>query len=175
MKLIHLHDLSCLHLASYSQEHAKGVWPVNDKGNPLISEVDYIETWKAMEECVNLGLVKSIGVSNFNAEQIERVLAIARIKPVVNQVECHVKFNQKKLRAFCREKGILMMAYSPLGAPAHHSKTNRNDSKHVGDVPIITAIADKYGKTSAQVALKYVVKNIILPFYAIIVNFFFFY
>jgi hypothetical protein len=56
----------------------------NDKLIP--SDVDYVDTWKAMEECVRLGLTKSIGLSNFNSEQIQRVLDIATIRPVVNQV-----------------------------------------------------------------------------------------
>jgi diketogulonate reductase-like aldo/keto reductase len=58
-----------------------------DENNQLIfSDVDYVDTWKAMEECVKQGLTKSIGLSNFNSEQIQRVLDIATIKPVVNQV-----------------------------------------------------------------------------------------
>jgi aldehyde reductase len=56
----------------------------NDKLIP--SDVDYVDTWKAMEECVKLGLTKSIGLSNFNSEQIQRVLDVATIRPVVNQV-----------------------------------------------------------------------------------------
>jgi diketogulonate reductase-like aldo/keto reductase len=58
-----------------------------DTNNQLIpSDVDYVDTWKAMEECVKLGLTKSIGLSNFNSQQIQRVLDTATIKPVVNQV-----------------------------------------------------------------------------------------
>jgi aldehyde reductase len=58
-----------------------------DKNNKFIlSDVDYIETWKAMEECVELGLTKSIGLSNFNSEQIQRLLQVATVKPVTNQV-----------------------------------------------------------------------------------------
>jgi aldehyde reductase len=60
--------------------------PVDEKGNTVPSDVDYVDTWKAMEECVKLGLTKSIGLSNFNSEQIQRVLDVATIKPVVNQV-----------------------------------------------------------------------------------------
>jgi diketogulonate reductase-like aldo/keto reductase len=56
----------------------------NDKFIP--SDVDYVDTWKAMEECVKLGLTKSIGLSNFNSEQIKRVLDVATVSPVVNQV-----------------------------------------------------------------------------------------
>lgn len=56
----------------------------------ITSDVDYIDTWKAMEKLVDLGLVKSIGVSNFNSQQIDRLLANCRIKPVTNQVTCRL-------------------------------------------------------------------------------------
>lgn len=57
------------------------------------SDVDYVDTWKAMERLVELGLVKSIGISNFNSEQIKRILNVARIKPVVNQVNFSTPMN----------------------------------------------------------------------------------
>jgi diketogulonate reductase-like aldo/keto reductase len=60
--------------------------PQDENGKFIASDVDYVDTWKAMEECFKLGLTKSIGLSNFNSEQIQRVLDIATIKPVVNQV-----------------------------------------------------------------------------------------
>jgi diketogulonate reductase-like aldo/keto reductase len=60
--------------------------PVDEKGNIITSDADYVDTWKGMEECVKLGLAKSIGVSNFNSRQIQRILDIATIKPVANQV-----------------------------------------------------------------------------------------
>jgi aldehyde reductase len=60
--------------------------PVDENGKFIASDVDYVDTWKEMEKCVKLGLTKSIGLSNFNSEQIQRVLDIANVKPVVNQV-----------------------------------------------------------------------------------------
>jgi len=60
--------------------------PKDENDKFILSDVDYVETWKAMEECVELGLTKSIGVSNFNSEQIERLLKVATVKPVTNQV-----------------------------------------------------------------------------------------
>jgi aldehyde reductase len=65
--------------------HAE-LFPKDADGKFIYSDVDYLETWTAMEECVTLGLTKSIGVSNFNSEQIERLLANCKIKPVMNQV-----------------------------------------------------------------------------------------
>ena len=66
------------------------LFPADDTGKILYSDVDYVDTWKAMEDLVRLGLTKSIGVSNFNKVQIERVLAIADIPPAMNQVCLHM-------------------------------------------------------------------------------------
>lgn len=68
-----------------------------------------------MEELVEKGLVRSIGLSNFNSEQITRILNVCSIKPVMNQIECSPALNQKKLIAFCKERDIAVTAYSPLG------------------------------------------------------------
>jgi len=62
------------------------VFPKDDKGELIYGDTDYLDTWKGMEECVRLGLTKSIGVSNFNSEQLTRLLEVATIKPVTNQV-----------------------------------------------------------------------------------------
>lgn len=61
--------------------------PRDENGALLMSDTDYLETWKGMEECVRLGLTRSIGISNFNQEQITRLLAVAKILPVNNQVQ----------------------------------------------------------------------------------------
>lgn len=62
------------------------LFPLNADGSVRYSEVDYLDTWKEMEKLVSLGLVKSIGVSNFNSEQLTRLLKVCKIKPVTNQV-----------------------------------------------------------------------------------------
>jgi aldehyde reductase len=60
--------------------------PVDENGKLIYSDVDYVDTWKAMEACVQKGLARSIGVSNFNSQQLQRVLDVCSIKPVTNQV-----------------------------------------------------------------------------------------
>ncbi|XP_012256104.2 aldo-keto reductase family 1 member B1-like [Athalia rosae] len=114
------------------------------------------ETWRGMEECYRLGYAKSIGVSNFNASQIDRILNVAKIKPVVNQVECHPNLNQKKLRAFCASRGIAITSYSPLGAPLR-PWAKPSDPVVVIDRPEVVAIGKKYGKTPAQILLRYLI------------------
>lgn len=129
-------------------------WPLGD-GPHTYSDIDYIETWEAMEDCVKQGLTKSIGVSNFNSEQIDRLLKFAKIKPVVNQVETNPNINQKKLIQFCKGRDIVLTGYCPLG---------RNDSVGIPGLPVpsildpkVKKIGEKYSKTPAQVVLNYLV------------------
>lgn len=119
-------------------------------------DADYVDTWKAMEKLVKSGRVRSIGVSNFNSEQIERVLANAEIKPAVNQVECHPNLNQLKSLKFHADRNITLVAYSPLGRPHVAEKTMA-----IHD-PIVLELAKKYNKTPAQIILRYTVR--ILPY-----------
>ncbi|KAJ8944861.1 hypothetical protein NQ314_009351 [Rhamnusium bicolor] len=107
-------DLYLIHWPFGFKETAS-LWPVG-KGAAAYSDVDYLETWQGMEECVNLGLAKSIGISNFNAEQIERLLKNCKIKPVCNQVEVNPNLNQKKLIEFCKQRDIVVVGYCPLAA-----------------------------------------------------------
>lgn len=136
-------------------------WPLGFKegleffpqsGEVSYSSTDYVDTYKAMEECVKLGLAKSIGVSNFNSQQIERVLASCSIKPVVNQVECHPYLGQAKLQKFCEDRGIFLTAYRPLGAPGSTS-AKPTDPKLLEDQKLQT-LAKKYSKTPAQIVLR---------------------
>ncbi|ENN80602.1 hypothetical protein YQE_02981, partial [Dendroctonus ponderosae] len=122
------------------------------------SDVDYLETWGAMEEVQKMGLTKSIGVSNFNSEQITRLIANSKIKPVVNQVECNPNLNQKKLIRFCKERDIVIVGYTPLG---------RSDLVGTPGFPVpsildekVAKIARKYKKSPAQVVLNYLVANL---------------
>ena len=147
-------DLYLIHWPVSYAEDAKGLFPVDKKGNPLYGNEDYTDTWRGMEECVKLGLTKSIGLSNFNSEQIERILSVAEIKPVMNQVECHPNLSQKKLREFCAKRDIAITAYSPFGSPAR-PWANPEDQIVTVQAPEIAAIGEKYGKTPAQVVLRY--------------------
>lgn len=115
-------------------------------GKPLTEDVDYLDTWREMEKLVEGGKVRSIGISNFNSEQTARLLSIAKIKPVTNQVECHPNLNQRKLIEFSAAKNITITAYSPLG---------RVDPKLAISSPKILEMAQKYGKTPAQIVLRY--------------------
>jgi len=125
------------------------LFPTDANGRSLTSNIDYIDTWRAMEQLLSTGLVHSIGVSNFEIPQIQRLESVAQIKPVVNQVECHPNKNQRKLIEYCSARNIVVTAYSPLG---------RGKATALSD-PNVQQIANRHGKTAAQVVLRYTLQN----------------
>lgn len=108
-----------------------------------------------MEKLVQLGLVRSIGVSNFNSQQLQRVLDNCSIKPVTNQVECSPALNQRKLTKYCKERDIILTGYTPLGRPKPAEKT---PSFYFSEKT--QTLAEKYKKTPAQIILRYLVSNL---------------
>jgi 2,5-diketo-D-gluconate reductase A len=121
-------------------------WPVPTRNR-------YVETWRALEKIYSEGRSRSIGVSNFLIPHLQRLLDETEVTPAVNQIEIHPYLQQQELRRFGLEQGIVPEAYSPLAQ---------------GEVlrdPVITALAEKYGKTPAQVVLRWHVQcgNIVIP------------
>ncbi|XP_043712727.1 non-functional NADPH-dependent codeinone reductase 2-like isoform X2 [Telopea speciosissima] len=113
--------------------------------------MDIKSVWGAMEECQRLGLTRSIGVSNFSCKKLSDLLLNVTIPPAVNQVEMNPVWQQKKLREFCKSKGIHVAGYSPLGAKGTIWGTNR-----VIECKVLEEIAKARGKTIAQVCLKWI-------------------
>jgi len=113
-------------------------WPVKGK---------YRETWKALEKLYKDGRVRAIGVSNFQIHHLEDVLADAEIKPMVNQVEYHPRLSQQPLLQFCQANGIQLEAWSPLMQGG------------LTDHPVLQEIGAKYGKSPAQVILRWDIQN----------------
>ncbi|WNQ12480.1 aldo/keto reductase [Paenibacillus aurantius] len=113
-------------------------WPVKGK---------YKETWKAMEQLYKEKKVRAIGVSNFHVHHLEDLLADCEVTPAVDQVELHPLLSQRELRQFCRDKGIQIEAWSPLmqGKKFDH--------------PDLVEIAGKYGKSVAQIILRWDIQN----------------
>ncbi|CAH2106512.1 unnamed protein product [Euphydryas editha] len=138
-------------------------FPTNADGKVIYSDVDYIDTWKAMEKLVDIGLTKSIGLSNFNSIQIERVLNVARIKPVTNQVECHPYLSQQKLFDFCKAREITLTAYSPLGSPKR--PWAKPGEPNLLEEPKIQSLATKYKKSPVQILIRYAIDRgiIVIP------------
>ena len=114
---------------------------------------EYKEMYKALEESVKEGLVKSIGVSNFNKKQYLDLIRNCENIPVINQVEAHVFYGRKELQKVLEENGTVMEAWSPLAAGKNNIFSNK----------ILQEIGNKYNKTPAQIALKYLLtRNIVI-------------
>ncbi len=115
----------------------------------------YLEAWSVLESFVDAGKIKSIGVSNFNQKQLKKLLEHAKIKPVVNQVECHPYYQQTKLKAFMNEEDIVFEAWYPLG----------HGSKILFSEPIFETLSNKYQKSIVQIILRWHIQNnhIIIP------------
>ena len=96
-------------------------------------------------------MAKSIGVSNFTSDQIDRISRLARIPIAANQVECNAYFMQKKLRATMDNWGIKIMAYGPLGSPGRSALPGRPTPPQILSDPVVVGIAKSHNKTPAQV------------------------
>lgn len=122
-------------------------WPANEKNFGNNWQKVNAETWKAMEELQSEGLIKSIGVSNFWEEHFEALFKTAHIIPAVNQIEFHPGYWQKNVTEYCKQKGIILEAWSPLG----RAQVLEND--------YLKQLAEKYSKTVSQICLKWIMQR----------------
>lgn len=125
-------------------------WPAT--ANYMDEWQDYnLKTWRVLERYVKEGVLRSIGVSNFLPWHLEALLEKAEIRPAVNQVECHPGYIQRGVCQYCKNKGILVEAWSPLG------------NGNVLSDPRLSTIADKYSKNTAQLSIRWNLQNGVLP------------
>ncbi len=157
LKLDYL-DLYLMHWG-VAFKKGKSLEPTYADGKIMTDTVPIQETWKAMEQLVKKGLVKSIGVANFTIPMLVDLLTYADIKPAMNQVELHPYNTQEHLIAYCQEKEIAVTAYSPLGRPGVVTEGKLIDE------PVIKKIAAKYKKTAAQVVLRWGIQRgtVVIP------------
>jgi diketogulonate reductase-like aldo/keto reductase len=138
-------------------EHKDNPEPVRD-GMVVTEPVPTIETWKAMEQLVEKGLVKSIGVANFTTAMIVDLLSYAKIKPVINQIEIHPYNTQEDVVNYCHKKEIHVTAYSPLGSNGGKIERPIKD-------PVVIDLAAKYQKSPAQILIRWSIQRdlVVIP------------
>uniref|UniRef100_A0A671YWX9 NADP-dependent oxidoreductase domain-containing protein n=1 Tax=Sparus aurata TaxID=8175 RepID=A0A671YWX9_SPAAU len=141
-------------------------YPKDQDGKYIYHHTDLCATWEALEACKDAGLVKSLGVSNFNRRQLELLLNKPGLKhkPVSNQVECNPYFTQPKLLEFCRQHDIVIVGYCPIGSSRDASWVNLKSPPMLED-EVLVSIGKKYNKSSAQVALRFNVQRgvVVIP------------
>lgn len=116
---------------------------------------NYIAGYKLMEKAYKEGKVKAIGLSNFNMEQMKEILAICEVKPTVLQTEVHPYFQEKELKRFLSNEGIMIQSWYPLG----------HGDKSLLQEPLFSKLGKKYGKSNAQIILRWHIQasNIVIP------------
>ncbi len=112
------------------------------------------ETWAAMEELVDQGKVKRLGLSNFLPHHLKNILENCRIRPVVNQLELHPGYSQEAAVAYCKENDVLPMAWSPLGRGRENATIGNS---------ILVRLSEKYGRSIQQINLRFLLQKGILP------------
>jgi 2,5-diketo-D-gluconate reductase A len=126
---------------------------------PLPDQDKYVEAWKTLVELQQQGHVRSIGVSNFEREHIERIIAETGVTPVVNQIELHPLFQQRDFRGYHTRRNIRISSWSPLGPGTSssfwwHSHGHTSDGSAL-EHPGVLALAKRYNKTAAQVIIRW--------------------
>ena len=126
-------------------------FPTDGHGDPLEADVDLEATWRAMEALVKRGWTRHLGVSNFERDDLEQVLALADVPPAINQIACHPYAPRRELVNFCQARGIRVIAHSPLSTEGLLTD------------PVLQSIAAQHGVSTAQVVLRWLIQRDIVP------------
>ena len=118
-----------------------------------------VAAYEAIEKMLSQGRTRAIGVSNFSEQHLENLMQRTEVVPAVNQVELHPFFTQQPLREFHAKHGIATEAWSPLGGIQRYRPADPNAVLNALEHPTVTSIGDKYGKTPAQVVLRWHIEN----------------
>jgi len=123
-----------------------------ENGDPVLEDFDHRAIWAEMEKAVEKGLVRNIGVSNFDIEQVDHLLAGCKIKPLNNQIECHPYLDQNDIIKHHQKHDISVTSFMSLG---RGDRTKDGNGVNLFDNPVVEAVAKKYGKSTAQILLRY--------------------
>ncbi len=125
-------------------------WPKRSAEDTKWKERD-LDTWRAMEELYAEGKIKGLGLSNFLPHHMDNILKHCKVKPLVNQLEVHPGYMQETATSYCKREGVMVQAWSPLG----RSKLLES--------PVLLGLASKYGKSAAQISLRFLSQKNIIP------------
>lgn len=125
---------------------------------PYIHE-NYMKTWRRMEQLVDMGLVRHIGTSNMTIAKLKLLLADARIKPAVNEMELHPHFQQPELFQFVEQNGMRAVGYCPIGSPGRPERDRTAEDTSPTEDPVIVEIARRHGIHPAVVCIKWGVQR----------------
>jgi alcohol dehydrogenase (NADP+) len=153
-------DYLDLYLIHWPVAFRKGVeFPHQREDFHTLDEVPISETWSALEACVDAGLIRHIGTSNFSVKKLQNLLADCRIRPSVDQVEMHPLLSQKKLKRFCDNNHIVVTAYSPLGSRDRMAIMKSSNEPELFGLPEIAEIAADRKLSPAQVLLAWAINR----------------
>lgn len=140
--------------------HAPGcdVTSRSPDAKPYIHE-NYMRTWRAMEQLVDLGLTRHIGASNMTIPKLQLLLRDARIRPAVNEMELHPHFQQPELFHFVKDNGIEPIGFCPIGSPGRPERDRTPEDTSPTDDPVIRAIAQRHAVSPAEVCIKWAVQR----------------
>lgn len=137
-------------------------WPT------VAGDNSFVEAWTVLVELQQQGHIRSIGVSNFEREHLERIIAATGVAPAINQVELHPLFQQRDFRGYYSRHNIRISSWSPLGpgtpSSAYWWQEGRRTDRSALDHPLIVALADKHGRTPAQIILRWHLQDGLLPY-----------
>ena len=161
LDLFLIHFPIALEFVAFDKMYPPG-WTAGGEAMRPVS-VSYFDTWRAMEELVDAGLTKRIGVSNIGTTMLREVLSCARTKPAVLQVEMHPYLCQKNLLRFCQEQDIAVTAFSPFGADSYLPLGMAEENERILSHSVLEKIAITHQKSTAQIALRWAMQRGTIP------------
>ncbi|OQV25095.1 1,5-anhydro-D-fructose reductase [Hypsibius exemplaris] len=158
-------DLYIIHWPFGYQEGGPDPSPKDPTGKVIPSDIDYLETYRALEELQKAGKLKNIGLSNFNIEQTRRVVENCSIAPSSNQFEVHVYLQNRELVDYCKSQNIVVVAYSPLGSNERTKSADFIAFPPPLEDAVVKKIADKHKKLPGHVLLKFLLQQdlVVIP------------
>lgn len=133
-------------------------WPFTDQNTKELTP-PYRDTWEEMEKLVETGLAKNVGVSNMSIKKMQDLLAYAKVKPAVNQVEVHPYFRNQELIDYCAKEGVHVTAYSSLGTPSSAGHLVKKSAPNPSHDPIIREIGKKRSRIAQEVIIRWGVQH----------------